>query len=432
MNPDLVSHVWPNSLWRATAIPLQPLPALENLIETRVGIVGAGYTGLSTALHLAERDVASVVVDRNQPGWGCSGRNGGQVNPNWKVLPDHLRKRFEPGVIAGLVNLANRTCDLVFDLIERYDILCEAIRPGYILGVKGKPGRRYIEQWIAQWQPPPERTERLGRERIGELLGTNHYDCGMLDRGGGSVQPLSYARGLAKACLDLGVSIHGDTPALTIERRGIGWRIRTPNGGVDCETVVIGANGYSDRLWPGLKENIVPVASLITASEPLPAEVANRITPFRNAVSDAASMPVYYRIDQAGRMVFGGRATLFGRTGSVDTTILRKAACNLFPALEDFRWEYDWGGYVAMTTHHCPLMLALDKGVYAGLGYNGRGVAMATMMGKQLARLITQGRAELPLEPSRPIPLHGLYPIGIAGRTLGGLIGDRIIPRIRD
>ncbi len=432
MNPDLVSRLWPDSLWKATAVPLPPLSALTQVAETRVGIVGAGYTGLSTALHLAESDVACVVVDRNQPGWGCSGRNGGQVNPNWKVLPDRLRQQVEPKAMTGLIAMVNQTCDLVFDLIDRYRIDCAAIRPGYVLGLIGQPGRRYREQWIDQWQVPAERVERLDRERMAELLGTRHYDCGLLDRSGGSVQPLSYARGLAKACLTQGVTIYGDTPALAIERRRAGWRIRTTEGAVDCETVVIGTNGYTDRLWPGLRENLVPVASLITASEPLPPDVAKRITPLRHAVSDLAGLPVYYRIDEAGRMVFGGRGTFFGRTGSINTSALRQVACRLFPVLRDFRWEYDWGGYVAMTPQHRPLMLTLDQGVYAGFGYNGRGVAMATMMGQQLARRITEGTAALPQDTSQPILLHGMYPLGVAGRMVGGRIRDRLVPRLRD
>ena len=431
MNPDLVSCHWPDSLWRATAIPLVPLPALTGSAETRVGIVGAGYTGLSTALHLAEQGVESVVIDRNQPGWGCSGRNGGQVNPCWKVLPDDMGRHYGADAMAGVIRMANATCDLVFQLVDRYNIDCQAIRPGYILAVIGEPGRRYIGHWISQWQVAGSLVETLDRERMARMLGTDHYDCGMLDRRGGSVQPLSYARGLAGACLGMGVTIHGDSAALGVERRGAGWRIRTSGGAVDCESVVFATNGYSDRLWPGLRENIVPVASLISATEPLPPDVTDRITPDRNAVSDTAGLPVYYRIDEAGRMVFGGRGTLFGRTGSVNTGAVRRAALRLYPVLGDFRWEYDWGGYVAMTTHHRPLLLELDEGVYAGLGYNGRGVAMATMMGRLLAERIAEGRTGLPAERSRPIPLHAFHPVGIAGRMVGGRLKDLLAPRIR-
>ncbi len=432
MNPDLISRTWPDSLWNATAIPLAPLPVLQNVTETRVGIVGGGYTGLSTALHLAERGVESIVMERNQPGWGCSGRNGGQINPNWKILPDPLRMHIEPDRMKDLIQMMNTTCDLVFELIARYGMDCHTIRPGYLLGVIGKPGRQYMDRWVTQWRIPPERAQILQRERLAELLGTNHYDCGMLDRCGGSLQPLSYARELARVCLTQGVTLHGDTPALRVQRRGAGWRIHTSEGAVDCATVVIATNGYTDPLWPGLRQNIVPVGSLISATEPLPSDVTNQITPQRHAVSDMAGLPIYYRIDEAGRMVFGGRSTIFGRIGSHDTRALRKMACRMYPMLRDFHWEYDWGGYVAMTSHQRPLMLQLEEQVYAGLGYNGRGVAMATMMGKQLAQQITEGWAALPLESPRAIPLHGLYPIGIAGRMVAGYLRDRLLPGIRD
>jgi len=431
MNPDLISTAWPCSLWTATAVPLDDLPALEGVSETEVGIVGAGYTGLSTALHLAEAGMSSVVIDRNQPGWGCSGRNGGQVNPNWKVLPEAMRRHYGRADLEAVIQMANGTCDLVFDLIRRHDIDCQAIRPGYVLGIVGHGGQRYRDQWLDQWRVPGSNVEILGRRRIGELLGTDHYDCGLLDRRGGSVQPLSYARGLAKTCLKAGVSIHGDTPALSIERDGSGWRIRTPRGAVRCRGVVIGTNGYSDRLWPTLRENVVPVASLISATAPLPDELARKILPNRNAVSELGGVPNYYRVDENNRMVFGGRGTVFGRTGKLDTLALRRSATKLFPELRSATWEFDWGGYVAMTTHHRPLLLRLDDMVHAGLGYNGRGVAMATMMGKQLAMAVTEGKSELPMEISRPIPLHRFHGLGIAARLVGGTLVDAGTRRIR-
>lgn len=417
------------SLWQATAPHLEQMPALGERIESEVGIVGAGYTGLSTALHLAESGCESVIIDKEQPGWGCSGRNGGQVNPNWKVLPRDIRKFYNAQEFERMIRVVNQTCDLVFELIERYQIECDAIRPGYVLGVVGRAGIDFIDRWTEQWRVVGADVEPLGKTGIADVVGTEHYDGGMLDRRGGSVQPLSYARGLAKACLDSGVTIYGQTPALSIERHKGGWLIKSPGGEIQCKKVVMGTNGYTDRCWPELEQTIVPVASLITSTKPLEDWIASKIIPGRNAVSESGGVPYYYRIDAGNRMVFGGRGTITGKIGNLNTSGLRRAAIRLFPALKEAEWEYDWGGYVAMTTHHRPMLLKLDNNLFAGLGYNGRGVAMATMMGKQLALLCQGESPDLTIDSVERIPLHRFYPAGIACRIIGGHLMDAFTRR---
>lgn len=423
-------HGWPDSLWHKTAEPLADLPTLRGVTETRVGVIGAGYTGLSTALHLAESGTDTVVIDAKQPGWGCSGRNGGQVNPNWKVLPEKIRRFYDAAEFGNVMRVVNGTCDLVFELIEKYDIQCHAVRPGYVLGVVGQKGMHFVHTWFKQWEVVDANVELLDRSSISSLVCTDVYDGGMLDRRGGSLQPLSYARGLARACLDNGVAIYGDTPALSVSRSGGGWRIETPYGAVDCAVLVIGANGYTDACWPGLQQTIVPVASLITATEPLPEDVANGILPERNAVSESGGVPSYYRLDEDNRMVFGGRGTFDGRVGDLDTRALRAKAERLYPSLREVKWEFDWGGYVAMTTHHRPMLLRLADGAFSGLGYNGRGVAMATMMGKQLAMAARGEPPELPIERPKTIPFHSLRNVGIAARILGGHVMDAFTRRV--
>jgi len=421
---------WPDSLWRATAIEFADCPTLEGELECDVGIVGAGYTGLSCALHLAEAGVDCAVVDQVQPGWGCSGRNGGQVNPMWKVLPETIRRRYGDNEYESMIDLVSQTCDLVFDLVRKHDIECDALQPGHIHTAVGKAQMQYEEEWCRQWRFVEGDVRMLDAGEVARLTGTQAYDGAAYSRRGGSVQPLSYARGLAHASLAAGVRIFGNSRATTIRREGERWRIATPAGALRCRNVVIGANGYTDRVWPALARTIVPVASLITATEPLPAEIASAITPGRHAVSESAGIPHYYRVDADNRLVFGGRGSLSGRMGRVDTSALRQQAVALYPSLAGTRWEFDWGGYVAMTPDHRPVMLELDTGVYAGLGYNGRGVAMATMMGKQLASTIATGKAALQLEKPRPIPFHTLHPIGVAARILGGKVRDRLTRRL--
>ena len=427
---SLKDQSWPDSLWRATAVDFPDQPALTENVDCEVAVIGAGFTGLSTAIHLAEQGQEVVVVDKVQPGWGCSGRNGGQVNPNWKVLPENIKKYYSNEVFERVLKAVNGTCDFLFDLVDKYKIDCDAIRPGYVLAIVGRKDYEFASQWSEQWSKVGSEVYMMSRQEASDLLGTDVYDVGMMDSRGGSVQPLSYARGLAKVAINLGVKIHGDTLAEKITRQGNGWCVGTPHGEIRCKKVVIGTNGYTDQLWPGLAKTIVPVASLISATAPLSDELASQILPKRNAVSDAAGMPVYYRIDSYNRMVFGGRANLLGRIGTMDTRKLRAQAIKIYPALENVEWEYDWGGYVAMTSHHRPMLLKLDDGVFAGLGYNGRGVAMATYMGDQLCRAINGEATEIPIDSPRPLPLHAGYPLGIAARTVAGLLKDKVTQRL--
>jgi glycine/D-amino acid oxidase-like deaminating enzyme len=174
--------------------------------------------------------------------------------------------------------------------------------------------------------------------------------------------------------LQNGVAIYGNSPAVSISQKNAGWRIKSLTGEIQCRKLVIGMNGYTDATWAGLAQNIVPVASLISATEPLPESVAQEIIPERNAVSESGGVPHYYRVDENNRMVFGGRGTIFGHTGNLDTSGLRKQAIKLYPQLRHVKWEYDWGGYVAMTTHHRPMLLRLADNAFSGLGYNGRGL----------------------------------------------------------
>lgn len=421
---------WPDSLWYASAEPLEELPGLKSDLTTDVLIIGAGYTGLSAALHLAESRDGIVVIDAIQPGWGCSGRNGGQINPNWKTSLSKLQKLYRAKQFEQFIETVDQSANLVFDLIERYNIQCEARRAGCLLASKGRKGYRYLKDWTDFWQARGAAVKLLDAQSMTEAVGCDEYDTGFLDFRGGSLQPLSYARGLARACMSEGVSIYGDTKALEVTGSGDRWRVKTASAVIDCNQVIFATNGYTDKLWPGLAQSIVPVASMLIATKPLTVELASRIIPQRYAVAEYSGVPPYYRIDELNRMVFGWRGTLSGSIGSLHTRHLKRKAVQLFPELEKAEWEYDWAGYVAITSHQRPMLLQLADHAFAGLGYNGRGIAMATMMGKQLAKVINNEETSLPLESCRQIPFHRFRQIGITTRIITGHLRDRFTLRL--
>ena len=418
----------PDSLWAATAPPGPECPPLESDTDADVAVVGAGYTGLSTALHLARAGRRVVVLDAGEPGWGCSGRNGGQVNPGgMKMLPDDVAATLGPVWGERFLEFGDRSCDLVFELIERYGIECEALRPGYVQGGYGAKGRRFNEEWTRQWTARGREARFLERDEIAALIGTRRYDSGMYDARGGNVQPLAYARGLARAAISEGAAVHGASAATAVVRDGAGWSVRTGRASVRCEFVVLATNGYTDDLWPGLRRTVVPVASFVTATAPLGHNVLPTVLPGRHAVSETARIIVYYRLDRHGRFIIGGRGPWFNVTDRGDAPHVRAAALALFPQLEGVDWEYLWAGWPAITRDHLPRLFALDRGVYAGLGYNGRGVASATMMGQQLATVILgDGEPLVEVRASDRFAFHRLRQIGISYHMLTGRLLDRL------
>ena len=415
---------WPDSLWRSTAEPAPDFYELNQDIETDLLIVGAGYTGLSTALHAVDHAKDIVIIDQAQPGWGCSGRNGGQIHVQWKPDLAALKQLYPGSQFETFIATMGAAVQLVFDLVEKYQIDCQAQRTGSVIAGKGTKAIRYLTEWSRFWAEAGEDVRLLDKSDTSELIGTAHYDRSMLDNRGGSLQPLAYSRGLAQACQERGITIYGNSRAIRIRPNGKGWQVSTPGGSVKCRRLVLATNGYTDNLWPGLSRTIVPVASMLTATRPLPKTVASTLLPKRQVVGEYAGVPAYYRVDDTNRLVFGWRGTLSGDIGSLNTAHLRSKAEHLFPQIAGAGWEYDWAGYVGITSHQRPMLLKLSDNVYAGLGYNGRGVPMATMMGKQLAFALTGQPTAISAESLQTIPLHSLHRIGVLGRITSGHLRD--------
>jgi len=373
------TRAWPPSLWAETAGQEQDCAPLAGDSHTEIAIVGGGFTGLSAALHLAQAGHGVRVLEAVQPGWGASGRNGGQVNPGWKLLPEEVETLYG----------------------------------------QSRRGINFLEKWVRQWSARGATVELLSRRETVELLGTEVYLGALLDRRGGHIQPLSYARGLARAAMGAGALVHGDSPVLSLGAADGGWKLATPNGSLAAEQVLICTNGYTGDLWPGL------ATSFVAATETLDEQRLAAILPGRHAVSETRRVQVYYRLDAGGRFVIGARGHWFNTAQAGDVAHVHAEACRLFPALAHVKWQFHWGGYTAMTLSHTPKLMKLAPGLHAAMGYNGRGVAMATMMGKQMALAVTGGQPEMSVEPMSRIPLHGLRQVGLSFRLLAGTLLDR-------
>lgn len=406
-----------DSLWTATAPPPPPCPPLTGAAEAEVAIVGGGFTGLSAALHLAERGVPATVLEAESPGWGASGRNGGQVNPGLKEDPDAVEARFGREAGGRFARFSGEAGDRLFELIARHGIDCDARRAGWVQTALNETGLAQLRARVDQWTRRGAPMRMLSADEIGDLLGVEGYAGGLVDERGGTVQPLKLAQGLCRAAQAHGAQVHGGSRVVSIEERGDRVHLRTEAGEVVARRALICVNGYADAAAGKLARCIVPVRSVQVATEPLPEALRARLMPQGHHASDTQRMTTYFRMSPDGRFMIGGRGRFSDSGARADLETLRRAAARLRPELADVRWDCAWGGTVAVTAHHYPCLHETSPRILAAMGYNGRGVALATSMGRVLADWATgapKSALDAPVTPLRTIPFHALRGVGVA------------------
>jgi glycine/D-amino acid oxidase-like deaminating enzyme len=403
------------SLWSVTAPAGPECTPLTDSRRAQAVVIGAGYTGLSAALHLAEAGREVVVLEAAEIGARASGVNGGQVIPGVKHDPDALEAMLGPYAGGRLVTTAASGPDLVFGLIARHGIDCEARRNGWIQPATSEGALAQLARVAEQWWRRGAAVDLLSRREVLQLTGSARYCGGLLDRRGGSVQPLSYVRGLAHALLRAGGQIFTHSPAARITRMAGAWSIETPQGSVSSPIVIIATNAYTDSLHDELRRTIVPVPSFQVATAPIPPALRSTILPEGQVASDTSHLLRYFRLDASGRLVLGTRGTFKASPAVRHVQHHYRAVHEIYPQLKGISFEYHWGGLVALTRDRLPHLHELAQGLFAGLGYNGRGIAMATVMGRLLARrALGSPVTELgfPVTPVLPMPLHALSGVG--------------------
>ncbi len=414
------------NLYEDTAEPGAPVPQLDGDRRADVAIVGGGFTGLSTALHLAEQGARVTLLESAQPGWGASGRNGGQVNPGLKHDPDTVEGDFGEALGRRMNALAGAAPAFVFDLVKRLEIPCDARRNGTLRAATSVGQAVRLRVSAEQWGRRSVPVELLQGAALDSATGTPRYREALFDRRGGDLNPLSYARGLARAAMRAGAAVHGGTQALGVERAGALWKVATRFGTVTADRVVIATNGYSDGLWPGLQRSIVPLFGAIAATAPLSEALSRAIMPKRSVLYESGAITVYYRVDSSRRLLIGGRGPQREIQSTRATPHLLKYAEALWPALRGVEWTHAWSGRLAMTRDQYPHVHEPARGVLISLGYNGRGVAMATTMGAQLAKRILHPADgfDMPITSLKEIGMHALWPLAVRAAILRGRISD--------
>ena len=387
MQGDNLTH----GLWEATALAAPPTPPLRSAsFAVDVVVVGAGFTGLSAALHLAEAGASVAVLEAAEIGFGASGRNVGLVNAGLWVMPEQLSERLGTPYGGRLLQTLGDAPSVVFDLIARHAIECEAVRNGTLHCAVGRSGLAGLRERAAQWRRFGAPVRLLDATRTAARLGTSAYAGSLLDSRAGTVQPLAYVRGLARAAQRAGASVHGASPVVGVEDLRTRWRVRTRDGGeVDAAWILVATNAAAlpGGPWPELSAEIVRMPYFNMATAPLPALLRDTILPGREGAWDTRQVLSSFRLDAAGRLVFGSIGALRPPGHGVHRAWGRRALRKLFPALGDVAFEHEWYGWIGTTVDALPRFHRLARNVVSFSGYNGRGIGPGTVFGRELARL---------------------------------------------
>lgn len=382
----------PPSWYLATARGLTTYPPLAGVTTADVCVVGAGYTGLSTALHLAERGYSVVLLESRRVGWGASGRNGGQLGTGQRREEAELATSFGTDGARQLFQLGLAGRDLVKDLVHRHAIDCD-LTPGQILSA-AKPGDlRHLEHRAAtlarDYDYPYQRV--LSGPELRQIVDSPAYHGGVLDSGAAHLHPLNYALGLARACVAAGVRIHeqsrvtgysGTSPIV----------VRTGLGEVRAQHLVLGCNGYLDSLEPRIADRIMPINNFLLATAPL-GPLGRRLIADPACVHDTLFVVNYFRLSPDGRLIFGGGEN-YTRAFPADLKgFVRRQMLRIFPQLDPIPIDYAWGGTLAITMNRLPHLGRLAPNVYFAQGYSGHGISTATLAGQLMAEAIA-GTAE--------------------------------------
>lgn len=406
MTPD------PQTLWHATARPIAPFAPARGKHSVDLLVIGAGFLGLSTALHAAAESGSVMVLEQERIAWGASGRNAGFVVPNFaKGDPDAVRAKLGREKGDRLVAMAAGSADLTFRLIDTHKIDCDASQSGWIQPSHSPAALSLARERVRQWQAQDRPVAFLDRDAVTQMTGVEGWLGGWIDRSGGTLNPVGYARGLARAACDKGVVIHEETQVLSLTPSASGWSVKTPDAEISARRVVLATNAYAGPLWPHLASAYFPLKVFQIATHPLPASVRKRLLPGGQCVSDSRRNLFTFRFDGENRLITGGMHTIgIGADRRIPAAIRRRMGRILdLPDLPPL--EYAWSGMAAVSPDFLPRVIELGPNLIAAFACNGRGIAMTTALGAELAEWANaRGSTEIAVPVTRlePIPLHGL------------------------
>lgn len=359
-------------------------PALSDNIDVDVCIIGAGFTGLSSALHLVESGYSVAVLEASRIGFGASGRNGGQLINSYSRDIDVIEKRYGSDVAKALGDMAFEGGNIIRERIEKYAIDCD-YRPGGIFAAITEKQLKELEEKQALWQRyEHDKTIILDQSQIQAEIQTDSYVGGMLDNGCGHFHPLNFVLGEAAAIESQGGQIFEQSPAISINRGEVSI-VRTPQGQINAKYLIIAGNAYLGSLVPELAAKSMPCGTQVVTTEPLGEETAKALIPNNYCVEDCNFKLDYYRLTGDNRLLFGGGTTYGGGDPASIEQFLRPHLEKTFPHLKGVKLDYIWGGDFLLTLSRLPQFGRLEDNIYYAQGYSGHGVTSSNLAGKLIA-----------------------------------------------
>ena len=376
-----------SSYFAATANWQTDYPRLLGEHRCDVAIVGAGFTGVSTALYLAEWGYDVALIEANRVGWGASGRNGGQLIDGF-VNVDKIEKRFGADAADVAYQIGVECRNIVLQRIEKYSINCD-LKFGFLDLALFEKDMDYFRSEIERKQERnyPHKMELVAKEDMHSVIGSDIYIGGLINHGNGHLHPLNLCIGEARAAEQSGARIFEDSPVTKIHH-GDNPRVETTGGVVHARKVVLAGNAYLGKTEPRLYGTVIPSGSYIIATEPLTPEVAKELLPQDMATCDQRIGLDYFRLSADKRLLFGGLCNYSGRDPRDITATLRPRMLKVFPQLAGTTIDYEWGGNIAISINRIPQFGRIRNNTYYAQGYSGHGLAPTHIAGRILADVI--------------------------------------------
>ncbi|SPF81661.1 NAD(P)/FAD-dependent oxidoreductase [Pseudoprimorskyibacter insulae] len=376
------------SYYAASANPAPLRPAVKGAHEAEICVVGAGYSGLSTALHLAEKGYSVTVVEGARIGWGASGRNGGQIVNGLNASLDTIGKRYGADTAKFVAGLVQEGGEIIRERIKTYDIQCD-LKDGNVFAAMTPRHMKELEHTKAVWESHGLNNYRmLTRDEMRQHVTTDAYVGGMLDVTGGHMHPLNLALGQAAAVEKLGGTIYEMSPVTRVDTDAERPVIYTPEGQITCKTLVLCGNAYLGHVVPTLEWRVMPVSTQVMATEPLGAERAAALMPSDTCIEDVRYILDYYRMSADKRLLFGGGVVYSGTDPKDIKASLWKNMMKVFPQLSDVKIDYAWSGNFALSFSRVPQMGRIGANTYFAHGYSGHGITGSHTFGRILAEAI--------------------------------------------
>lgn len=390
-----------HGLWEKTAPIAPPTAELNENITSDVVIVGGGFTGMSAALHLAERGIKTCVLEAKQIGYGGAGRNVGLINGGMWVMPKELPSVLGNKFGERVLDLLGGAPLLVRELVQKHNIQCDIETNGTLHLAVGDSGLKELQERYDQWSTRGAPVRLLDTEETSKRVGSTAYAGALIDSRAGTIQPLAYVRGLAQAAINAGSLIYTESPAIETIRAGSNWTVKTNKGSVTAKWIIVASEAYSTGPWEIVRNEQLYLPYFNFATKPLNADQLKTVLPGREGCWDTKEILSSFRMDRNGRLVFGSVGALRNTGAAIHKAWAIRSIKRIFPQLANVEFECEWYGKIGMTDNSVPRFHKFADNVVGFSGYNGRGIAPGSIFGKTIAAHVAGELSEDDL----PLPL---------------------------